>query len=242
LNHGGRLQIRDLRTPQIGPSELGPLGIRVRCMDKDRGQSNCEAMERLGQTWMGPNKNLAAESESGQAHKRGRHADHSKGREIRLGILIMRTRTIQLVPVRPNVTDRALRYRANQTPPEGPRICCYCGSRRFVEIDHVNGHEEDSAPANLAWSCRSCNTTKGVVLRNAGLGRRTVQYNPGASGARSLGQWLTAVMAAKGQSDAMSVRDAVEMIRATPQSRRSEFAQEIWSRRRERGTDSSVPF
>ena len=42
----------------------------------------------------------------------------------------------------------------------------------------------------------------------------------------------------------MKVRDAVEMIRATPPGRRSEFAREIWARRRERGTDrkGEVPF
>ena len=35
----------------------------------------------------------------------------------------------------------------------------------------------------------------------------------------------------------MTVQAAVTMIRATPQSRRSEFAREIWSLRRQRGTD-----
>lgn len=149
----------------------------------------------------------------------------------------MRTRTITLV----NVTDRALRYRANQEPPEGPRRCCMCGAGQHVEIEHVNGFEEDNAPENKMWACRSCNTRKGIVLRNAGLGRRTAQYNP-AAGAKSLGQWMTAVLSAKGESDAMSVRDAVAMIRDTPQSRRSRFAGEIWEKRRARGTDTSVPF
>ena len=50
----------------------------------------------------------------------------------------------------------------------------------------------------------------------------------------------------KGQSDAMPVKAAVEMIRATPPERRSEFAQEIWERRRARygpsGRGDSVPF
>lgn len=141
-----------------------------------------------------------------------------------------------------SVTDRALRYRANQEPPDGPRICGYCGARSNVEIEHVNGREEDFSRENLMWACRSCNTRKGIALRNAGLGRRTHQYNP--VGARSLGQWLTAVMSAKGESSSMSVRDAVAMIRATSPAKRSEYAEEIWSRRRERGTDrtSEVPF
>jgi hypothetical protein len=76
-----------------------------------------------------------------------------------------------------------------------------------------------------------------VVFKRLGLGRRTRQYNPAQRGATSLGQWLTAVFAMKGQSHEMTVPAAVEMIRATPPARRSEFASEIWAKRRERGTD-----
>ncbi len=150
------------------------------------------------------------------------------------------TRKITLVNIAGGVTDRALRYRANAEPPAGEPRCCMCGSRRNVEIEHVNGHEEDNAPENKMWACRSCNTKKGYAMKRAGLGRRTVQFNPAAGGAKSLGQWLTAVMAAKGESDAMSVRDAVAMIRETPQSRRSRFAEEIWTKRQARA--SEVPF
>ena len=50
----------------------------------------------------------------------------------------------------------------------------------------------------------------------------------------------------KGESDQMTVPAAVEMIRATPLQRRSEFAEEIWERRRARygpsGRGGSVPF
>jgi hypothetical protein len=82
----------------------------------------------------------------------------------------------------------------------------------------------------------------GVVFKRADIGRRTRQYNPG-EGAKSLGQWLTAVTSMKGESDQMPVPDAVAMIHATPPARRSEFAREIWARRRERGTDrTEVPF
>jgi hypothetical protein len=143
--------------------------------------------------------------------------------------------------LRSNVTDRALRYRANQEPPEGERRCCMCGSRKNVEIEHINGFEEDNDQANKMWACRSCNTRKGIALRNAGLGRRTKQYNPAAQGATTLAQWVMAVMTARGESDQMSVRDAVAMIRATPQYARSQFAHEIWERRRARSSDS-VPF
>jgi len=72
------------------------------------------------------------------------------------------------------------------------------------------------------------------ALRQAGLGRRTKQYNPASQGAKTLAQWLTAVMSMKGDSDAMSVESAVAMIRATPPGRRSSFAHEIWSKRRQR--------
>ena len=122
-------------------------------------------------------------------------------------------------------------------------MCAFCGSTRNVEVHHLDGHEEHTEPANLIWACRRCNTLIGVVLKRAGLGRRTQQFNPAATGARSLGQWLTAVMSMKGESDTMSVPAAVEMIRATPPERRSEFAREIWHLRRQRGTDKwGVPF
>ena len=129
------------------------------------------------------------------------------------------------------MTDRGLRYRATSCPPPGRRICAFCGSIRNVEVGHVNGHEEDTEPANLVFTCRSCNVLCANTLRAAGIGRLTRQYNP-AKGAKSLGQWLTAVTSMKGESTAMPVADAVAMIRATPTTRRSEFAREIWSRRR----------
>jgi hypothetical protein len=146
------------------------------------------------------------------------------------------------ITARQNVTDRALRYRAQQNAPEGERRCVYCGSPDAIDVEHIDGREENCEPENLTYACRSCNTKKGVAMRNAGLGRRTVQFNPQA-GARSVGQWIIAVMSAKGDSNQMSVADAVEMIRATSQHRRTEFAKEIWARRREHGTDrSEVPF
>lgn len=129
------------------------------------------------------------------------------------------------------VTDRALRYRANAKAcrPSNPRICAMCGSKRNVEVGHVDGHEENTKPANLFWTCRACNVKAGAAFKKAGRGRRTRQYNPG--GAKSLAQWLTAVMSMKGESNQMSIGDAVAMIRATPADKRSEFAHEIWGRR-----------
>jgi hypothetical protein len=65
-----------------------------------------------------------------------------------------------------------------------------------------------------------------------------------SGGAKSLAQWVLATMALHGQSNAMSRADAVEMIHQTPDWQRSEYAREIWDRRRARGTDktSEVPF
>jgi hypothetical protein len=144
------------------------------------------------------------------------------------------------------ITDRAKRYRANQTPPPGPRQCHYCGRKPARDIDHVDGNEANSNPSNLVYACRSCNTRKGVVFRNAGIGKLTRQFNPAKppSGARSLGQWMQAVMAMRGESSTMSVPAAVAMVQATPAARRSEFAAEIWERRRQHGTDKrdQVPF
>lgn len=132
-----------------------------------------------------------------------------------------------------NVTDRALRYRANATPPHGPKICALCGSKTNVEVGHANGKEEDNDPGNLFWTCRSCNVLAANTMRNSGLGRKTHQYNP-SKGATTLGEWMQAVMAIKGQTTDMPVSEAVSIIRATSPAKRSEFASDIWARRRHR--------
>ena len=49
-------------------------------------------------------------------------------------------------------------------------------------------------------------------------------------------------MSMKGESDQMSVEDAVAMIHATAPDKRSEFARQIWGMRRQRGTPGVVPF
>lgn len=144
-------------------------------------------------------------------------------------------------PERPDVTDRALRYSAvQQAPPRTP--CLWCG-RKSTEVAHVNGHEEDTRHQNLGWTCRSCNVKCGITLRDAGLGRRTRQYNPHTVGAQTLGAWLNAVQSMKGEpGGTMDVAEAVALIHATPQDQRSNFAKEIWAVRRKRGTDTVVPF
>ena len=137
-------------------------------------------------------------------------------------------------PVMNPVTYRALRYRANSHPPPGPKICAFCGSRRNVEIGHINGKEQDSNPRNLIWTCRACNTRMGIVFKRHGLGRRTRQYNPGAE---TLGAWMAAVASINGDSIQMKIPDAVALIEATPDARRSRFAKQIWALRRRRGTE-----
>jgi hypothetical protein len=78
------------------------------------------------------------------------------------------------------LTDRAKRYRANQDIEDDKRLgCLFCGSRRFLVPDHLDGDEDNGSAENLAWLCKSCNTIKGRVFADAGVGRLTEQYNPG---------------------------------------------------------------
>lgn len=140
------------------------------------------------------------------------------------------------------VTDRALRYRAVNLIPDHPKVCAFCGARPQATpmlVGHVDGREENVEADNLTWTCRSCNSIASNTLQNAGMGRRTKQFNPSKSGgAKSLGEWMQAVGAItprvdrgeRGLVSDMSVSDAVAMIRATPHSRRSQFASDLRSR------------
>jgi len=76
-------------------------------------------------------------------------------------------------------------------------------------------------------------------MRRAGMGTKTRQFNP-SDGAKTLAQWVTAVMSMKGESDAMPVGEAVDIIRATPHSRRSTFAREIWRKRKRSGNPGEL--
>jgi hypothetical protein len=76
-------------------------------------------------------------------------------------------------------TDRAKRYAANRNVADDKGSgCLFCGSKKFLTVDHLSGDEDDGAPANLAYLCKSCNTRKGAAFRKAGIGRPTNQYNP----------------------------------------------------------------
>lgn len=104
-------------------------------------------------------------------------------------------------------------------------------------VAHIDGNESNGTPENLGLTCRSCNSKTARRMHKAAIGRKTRQYNPRSEGAQSLGQWMAAVMSMKGESDQMSVSDAVSLIHATPANDRSSFAREIWQRRREHGRD-----
>lgn len=156
-----------------------------------------------------------------------------------------------VMATRQNLTDRAYRYRANQNAPKTRRQCAFCGTKKNVEVGHVDGHEENDSPENMIWTCRSCNVVAGNTMRAYGLGRLTNQYNPGrrlnpasGGGAKSLGQWMQAVGAItphqdrgdRGLSSDMDVKAAVQMIRDTPQSRRAKFAAELNKHKRGRAS------
>ncbi len=154
-----------------------------------------------------------------------------------------------------NISDRGLRYRATANAPAGPRLCGYCGNPKIMGIDHIDGREENSDGRNLIYACKSCNTAKGLAFRKLGRGRLTSQTNPGGykgGGAKSMEQYVLALLSMKGQSDAFSHGDAVEMLHDTSAAKRSKYAKEIWAKRsgggRERARQESrrearrVPF
>jgi hypothetical protein len=140
-----------------------------------------------------------------------------------------------------SITDRAARYRANSPDcrPPGEKRCAFCGTKKNIDVCHLDGHEKNTDPRNLTYGCRSCNVKAANRMRRAGMGTRASQTNP-SEGAKTLAQWVTAVMSMKGESDAMPVGEAVDIIRATPHSRRSTFAREIWRKRKRSGNPGEL--
>jgi hypothetical protein len=141
-----------------------------------------------------------------------------------------------------NLTDRALRYRANQTPPAGPRRCMFCGTTRDVMVGHLDGHEENTSRENLIWNCRSCNAHLSNAYKKLGIGRRTRQYNP----AVTWQQYGLAAAAMRGETSQMTPEQGAEMIRETPAADRSKFMREIWResarRRAMAARQQEIPF
>lgn len=137
------------------------------------------------------------------------------------------------------ITDRAKRYRGNANMPPGEKRCAACGRKpNRIDVMHVDGHEQNNAQDNLMYGCRSCNVKMANTLRRAGMGTKTRQFNP-SGGAQTLAQWVTAVMSLKGESDQIPLGEAIDIIRATPASRRSSFAKQIWQRRRRKNPQES---
>src|SRR5439155_1930481 len=88
------------------------------------------------------------------------------------------------------------------------------------------------SPENLRRRCKACNTRLGLAAARAGQERRTRQYNPGAE---NLAQYVQAALEhRRGEHDAGG-----KTIHETPKSKRQEFADEIWRRRRRHGTDAA---
>lgn len=136
------------------------------------------------------------------------------------------------------ITDRAKRYRAQAAVEQQEGRCIYCGRPGGrLDVEHINGKEADTNPANLAYSCRPCNVRKGNTFKRAGRGILTRQYNARGAGASSLAQWMEATKALRGEDSTMSLAAAIDLVHQTPADDRSAFAREIWQRRRARGTD-----
>lgn len=134
------------------------------------------------------------------------------------------------------ITDRAKRYRA-QAPgvrPPDPKQCNYCGSRKNVGVDHVNGREDDGAPENLMWACKRCNAKKAALMKRAGLGRRVRQYNAGRKGTRTelMREYGAAIKVMRGEWNG-DVSKALATIRATPREIRSAYTSRTWPVRRQ---------
>lgn len=75
-------------------------------------------------------------------------------------------------------------------------------------------------------------------MARAGEGRRIAQYNPHnppATGAASLGEYVSALRILKGEM-AGDFEKARATIHATPPERRSAFAREVWRRRKRGGS------
>jgi hypothetical protein len=134
------------------------------------------------------------------------------------------------------ITDRAKRYRANRNPPKGPKVCAYCGSKRNVGIDHIDGNESNGNPGNLAWACKSCNATKAVAQIRAGIGVRTRQYNPAPP------TYAEYAWAVSQQRHSGAHGEAGAIIHATPPELRSEYARRFAAKKRRARSTEAVPF
>ena len=144
-----------------------------------------------------------------------------------------------------DITDRAKRYRA-QLNVEGPKQCGYCGSKRNLGVDHIDGHESRGETENLMWACKRCNAIKANVMQNRGLGTRTRQYNPKrARGSGQMAEYAAAIKVMRGEFDGDAAA-AMRTIRATPPSVRSAYTRRTWPTRKAiygpSGRQGGLPF
>jgi hypothetical protein len=133
------------------------------------------------------------------------------------------------------ITDRAKRYRAQHPAvrPLAPKQCGFCGSTKKTMVGHINGRESDGDPANLIWTCRSCNGKVGAVLRRARIGSKTHQYNPAGRGRRELmKEYGAAIKVMRGEWEG-DVSKAVATVRGTPREIRSAYTARTWPVRRQ---------
>ena len=119
--------------------------------------------------------------------------------------------------------------------------------RPTIEVGHIDGDETNTTQKNLVWTCRPCNAKVAAVMKRAGVGRPTNQYNPKRKGATDYREYARALGILDGSAMG-NVRDAVALIHSTPKARRSEFQKDIWQVRKDRYGPSgrkdggSVPF
>jgi hypothetical protein len=149
------------------------------------------------------------------------------------------------------ISDRAKRYRANQEDvrPGPPKQCGFCGGRRTIEVHHISGNEDDGEPENLMWACRSCNTSVANLMRRAGIGKLTRQFNPrrraGGGLKGQMAAYAAAIKVMRGEYPG-DVSAAVQTIHDTPPSIRSAYTARTWPIRRSRygssGRQTEIPF
>lgn len=137
---------------------------------------------------------------------------------------------------RRNVTDRAHRYRAQKNV-TGAKKCVICGSKRYLDVMHLDGDESHGQPSNLAYGCRSCNNKLAAAFKRVGKGRPTNQYNP-AQGVPTFQQYAWAVANhSRGEFD-----EGGAIIHATPKDVRIDYAQRIAGIKRSHSRDNPWPF
>lgn len=121
------------------------------------------------------------------------------------------------------ITDRAKRYRAQQNV-TGPKKCVVCGKGGKLDVMHLSGDESDGDRKNLAYGCRTCNSTLSARWKALGSKVRTRQYNPGkVTGVPTFQQYAWAVSNhSRGAHD-----EGGAVIHATPRSKRIEYAKQI---------------